>query len=207
MAPISRSMNGCDMGAYGTDLIPSTSGVRQSHKERVLFETATDRRADAPPRGARVDGAPSSRAQPSRPREPVDRIVPPFSVKAREHWSANALGRIAQFLRTSGGLNVSELLNNTGVTERHLGDGRDDVLGRALRAWLAPDFVAEKSRRTFDRPAPCGVADNQWVSPQRRLGDDGADVAVAREPGLGDDQLHREKGRVTHRSASSRPTG
>jgi transposase InsO family protein len=57
----------------------------RSVKERVPIETDTDRRTDAPPRGARVHGALSSRAQPSRPRQSVDRTASPFAVTIRAH--------------------------------------------------------------------------------------------------------------------------
>ena len=85
----------------------------------------------APPRGARVHGALSSRAQPSRPRQSVDRTASPFNVKGREHWPPNAFGLNTQLLRTSGGMNVSEEVNRTARLSQRSAGGRLAGLGAA----------------------------------------------------------------------------
>jgi hypothetical protein len=88
--------------------------VRQIRQERVPIETDTDRRSDAPPRGARVHGALSSRTQPSRAREPTDHTAPRSRVKIRAHRSSHPPRWNAELLRTSGGVIASEFLNRTG---------------------------------------------------------------------------------------------
>ena len=87
--------------------------VRQIRKERMSIETDSDRCSDAPPRGARVHGALSSRATPSRPLQPIDRTAPHSTVKVRARRSSYSPRWNAELLRTSGGVSALELLNRT----------------------------------------------------------------------------------------------
>ena len=88
--------------------------VRQTRKERMPIETDADRCSDAAPRNARIHGALSSRAQPSRPRQRIDRAAPRSTAKVRARRSPYSPRWNAELLRTSGGVNELEFVNNTG---------------------------------------------------------------------------------------------